>query len=174
MKHNDVHKIKVNMALIESEITSFLAAITNENHDMESDDQFKQDILEGSTDFLDIMDRLIVNLHITNEYILGAKAARARIDDRITRHQAKSELVRRLMKRLMEVASIRKVVAPTGTVSIGNKAPSVEILDADLLPDEFVRIKREPNKTLIGEKLKAGEDVSGAILTNGGETLIVR
>lgn len=170
----DLFKIKVSMPAIEAEISSFLASITVDNPEIKTDDDFKQDILEGSTDFIEIIDRLLVNLYITNGYIDGAKDARARIDTRISRLSAKSELIRRLIKRLMDIAEIRKVNAPSGTVSVGAKAQGVEIVDADLLPDECLRIKKEPNKTLIGEKLKAGEDVPGARLTNGGETLIVR
>ena len=51
---------------------------------------------------------------------------------------------------------------------------SVEIVDEGLLPEEFFRITKTPNKTLIGEKLKAGEDVPGAQLSNGGESLTIR
>jgi hypothetical protein len=75
---------------------------------------------------------------------------------------------------MLDMAELRKVTAPSGTVSIGAKAQGVEIINPDLLPDSVMRIKKEPNRTLIGEKLKAGEDVPGATLSNGGETLIVR
>lgn len=172
--HTDLHRIKVSMPAIEAEITSFLAAMTSENPEIKTDDEFKQDILEGSTDYLDIVDKLLVNLYITTEYVTGAKNARARLDDRITKLQAKGELIRRLLKRLLDMAEMRKVTAPSGTVSIGSKAPTVEIVDETLIPDELMRITKAPNKTLIGEKLKAGEDVRGARLSNGGETLIVR
>ena len=174
MDYKELQKIKVTMPAIEAEITSFLASMTVENPDVKTDEEFKQDLLEGSTDYLDIVDKLIVNLHITNSYILGLKDARARLDTREERLKTKSELIRKLLKRMLDMAELRKVTAPSGTVSIGAKAQGVEIINPDLLPDSVMRIKKEPNKTLIGEKLKAGEDVPGATLSNGGETLIVR
>lgn len=174
LDYKEIQKIKLSMPAIEAEITSFLASMTAENPDVKTDDEFKQDLLEGSTDYLDIVDKLIINLHITNSYILGLKDARARLDERGERLQRKSETIRRLLKRMLDMAELQKVTAPSGTVSIGAKAQGVEIVNPDLLPDEVMRIKKEPNKTLIGEKLKAGEDVPGARLTNGGETLIVR
>ena len=172
--NRDLHRIQVSMPAIESEISSFLDSVTLENPEIKTDEEFKTDLLEGSTDYIDIMDKLIINLHITNGYILGIKDARARLDDRLTRLQAKSEIIRRLIKRLLDVAQLRNVSTPSGSVTIGAKAKGVEIVDEDLIPESFMRITKTPNKVLIGEKLKAGEDIPGATLTNGGETLIVR
>jgi len=173
-KETDLRKIKYSMPAIEDEITSFLAAMTNENPDVKIDEDFRADLLEGTTDYLDIVDSLILNLHITNAYKDGIKDARARLDQREERLERKIELIRRLLKKMLEMADLRSVKAPSGTVSIGAKPPSVEIVDDGLIPDEYMRISISPSKTLIGNKLKAGEDVPGARLTNGGETLIVR
>lgn len=172
--YRDLHKIKISLPAIESEITTFLAGIISDNPEVRLDDEFKQDLLEGSTDYLDIVDKLITNLHITNSYILGLKDARTRLDDRSARLEAKSDAIRRLLKRLLDIADLRTVAAPSGTVSIGAKAPSVEIVDEALIPEKYMRISKAPSKTLIGNALKAGEDVPGATLSNGGETLIVR
>ena len=172
--YKELHKIKVTMPAIEAEITSFLASMTNENTDVKTDEDFRLDLLEGSTDYIDIIERLIVNLHITNSYILGLKDARARLDTREERLQMKSDMIRRLLKRMLDMAEIRKVTTPSGTVSIGAKPQGVEIVDEGLLPEKYMRITKTPSKTLIGNALKAGEDVPGAQLTNGGETLIVR
>ena len=81
-KETDLRKIKYSMPAIEDEITSFLAAMTNENPDVKIDEDFRADLLEGTTDYLDIVDSLILNLHITNAYKDGIKDARARLDQR--------------------------------------------------------------------------------------------
>ena len=83
-------------------------------------------------------------------------------------------MIRKLIKRMLDIAELRKVTTPSGTASIGAKAQHVEILNEDLIPESFMRITKSPSKTLIGNALKAGEDVPGATLSNGGETLIVR
>jgi hypothetical protein len=173
-KETDLRKIKYSMPAIEDEITSFLAAMTNENPDVKIDEDFRADLLEGTTDYLDIVDSLILNLHITNAYKDGIKDARARLDQREDRLERKIELIRHLLRKMLEMADLRSVKAPSGTVSIGAKPPSVEIVEEGLIPDEYMRISISPSKTLIGNALKAGEDVPGARLTNGGETLIVR
>ena len=172
--YKEIHKIRVSMSAIEAEISAFLASVTADNPEVKTDDEFKQDLLEGSTDYLDIVDKLIINLHITNSYILGIKDARARLDNREDRLKAKSEMIRRLLKRMLDMAELPSASTPSGTVSIGKKAQGVEILDESLIPEKFMRITKAPSKTLIGNALRAGEDVPGATLDNGGETLIVR
>lgn len=172
--YKEIHKIRVSMSAIEAEISAFLASVTVDNPEVKTDDEFKQDLLEGSTDYLDIVDKLIINLHITNSYILGLKDARTRLDTREERLKIKADIIRRLLKRLLDIAELPKVTAPSGTVSIGKKAQGVEILDESLIPEKYMRITKAPSKTLIGNALRAGEDVPGATLDNGGETLIVR
>ena len=39
--------------------------------------------------------------------------------------------------------------------------------DAAAVPDDFVRIRREPDKTAIGAALASGADVPGATMANG-------
>lgn len=170
----DIRKIKYSMPAIEAEITSFLDSAIQENSEVKIDEDFRQDLLEGSTDYLEIIDKLIINLHITNSYIQSIQDTRARLNTRCARLEHKADLIRGLLQRMLQMADLRKATAPSGTVSIGTKPPSVEIVDEALIPDEYMRITITPSKTLIGEKLKAGEDVPGARLTNGGETLIVR
>jgi len=171
---NELQKIKLSLPAIEHEITNLLAAVYQSNPELKSDDDFKLDILEGSTDLLEIVDKLMINLSLTEGYIEGIKITRARIDARSVRLKNKSDVIRSIIRRLLEAAEMRKFTVPHGTASLTAKPQSVEIVDEGLLPEEFFRITKSPNKTLIGEKLKAGEDVPGAQLSNGGETLTIR
>lgn len=170
----DIHRLKLELPTIEKEISTFMASILSSNPEIATDDEFKQDLLEGSTDVIEIIDRLLVNIYINSGYIDGIKTARARLDDRLDRLETRNEVFRALIKRLMDAAQSRKITAPSGTVSIGAKPPSVEIVDEDLIPEKFMRITKAPSKTLIGNALKAGEDVPGTRLNNGGETLTIR
>jgi hypothetical protein len=170
----DLYKLKSSLPSIQNEITSLLASIYINNPELKEDDDFKLDILEGSTDYLDIVNKCLLELSITTGYIEGIKLSRTRIEDKIHRYEKREQTIRSILRRLLEMANMRTIRAPNGTVSLALKSPTVQIINEDLLPEEFMRIKREPNRTLIGQKLKAGEDVPGATLSNGGETLIVR
>ena len=46
-----------------------------------------------------------------------------------------------------------------------------QIIDDTLVPDAFCRFKREVSKTAIKDAINAGEEVPGAVLDNGSETL---
>ena len=171
---NNIQRLKLTLPLIEHEISNLLASIYVSNPELKDDDLFKLDLLEGSTDFIDIINKCLLELSITEGYIEGLKISRTRMEDKIKGHSIRVVTIRRILQRLLEVADMRTVQAANGTVSLGLKPLGVEIVNEDLIPDELMRIKKEPNKTLIGQKLKAGEDVPGARLSNGGDTLIVR
>ena len=170
----DLHKIKITLPVIEQEITNLLEALYQSNPELKQDDEFKSDILEGTTDLLELIDRLLYDLILTESYIEGTKITRARIDLREKKLKHRQEVIRSIIRRLLEAAEMRKITVPNGTAALSAKPQSVEIVDEGLLPENFFRIKKEPNKTLIGEKLKAGESVPGAQLSNGGETLTIR
>lgn len=171
---SSLHQLKLSLPVIEHEISNLLGVIYTNNPELKDDDQFKLDILEGSTDYLDIINKCLLELSITEGYIEGLKLSRSRMEDKIERHSVKVDTIRKVLRRMLEMADVRTVKAANGTISLAHKPLGVEIVNEDLIPAELMRIKKEPNKTLIGQKLKAGEDVPGARLSNGGETLIVR
>lgn len=141
--------------------------------ELKEDEELKNDMLEGSTDFHETMERL---LRKTQDSIYLAKAcqdAERDIHARRTRFEKRVEFGRELMKRLMEAADKRKLEFPTATLSLMNTAPQVVITNEDELPEEFFRIKKEPNKTLIKQALEK-TDVRGATLSNGGTSIVIR
>lgn len=141
--------------------------------ELKEDEELKEDMLEGSTDFRETMERL---LRKTQDSIYLANACREAERDvyhRRTRFEKRIEFGRELMKRLMEAANIRKLEFPTATLSLMNTPPQVVVTNEDELPEEFFRIKKEPNKTLIKQALEK-TDVRGATLSNGGTSIVIR
>lgn len=141
--------------------------------ELREDEELKADMLEGATDFNETMDKL---LRRTQDSIYLGKAcqdAERDIHDRRKRFEKRVEFGRELMKRLMEAADVRKMEFPTATLSLMNTAPQVVILNEHEIPDDFMRIKKEPNKVLLKEMLEK-MDVRGATLSNGGTSLVIR
>ena len=141
--------------------------------ELKEDEDLKNDMLEGSTDFHETMEKL---LRRTQDSIYLAQAcqdAERDIHDRRKRFEKRVEFGRELMKRLMEAADIRKLEFPTATLSIMQTAPQVVILNEYEIPDDFMRIKKEPNKTLLKEMLEK-MDVPGVTLSNGGTAIVIR
>ena len=141
--------------------------------ELKEDEELKADMLEGSTDFRETMEKF---LRRTQDNIYLSKAcqeAERDINDRRKRFDKRVEFGRELMKRLLEAANVRKMEFPTATISLMNTAPQVVILNEYEIPDDFMRIKKEPNKVLLKEMLEK-MDVPGVTLSNGGTSLVIR
>jgi hypothetical protein len=151
-----------------------IQALMNEHPDMMLDEDLKEDMLLGSTDFYELVGKIHLNI------MYNAALMHSLIDilDDINRRREvlknRVDFQRALIKRLMEVADQRSIDLPTAKISLGKSPAKVIITDESAIPDEFVRVKREPNKTAIKEALVGGKDVPGATLSNGGTSLTIR
>ena len=99
-----------------------------------------------------------------NAEVAALKVEADRLTDRRRSLEKKAERIKALM--LPAVESIGgKVKGSMLTVSIGT-TKSVELDEnaLELLPDDFVRVKREADKTALAAALKAGTDLPGAHL----------
>ena len=156
------------VAMLETKIRSLLA----EYPELNDDDEFKMNVLEGETDFHRILTSLVRKAQFAAAIVTGISEETRRLGDRKRRYERQEDFNRALIKEVMEIAEIRKAELPLATLVISNKSASVIITDETLLPDNLVRIKREPNKTEIKKALEAGP-VAGAELSNGGTTLVI-
>ncbi|MEM5769208.1 MAG: siphovirus Gp157 family protein, partial [Bacillota bacterium] len=62
---------------------------------------------------------------------------------------------------------IDKVKTPAFTVSLQKSPAAVQISDSTMIPAEFTIVKYDLDKKRIGEALKAGQEIPGAMLTQG-------
>lgn len=95
------------------------------------------------------------------------------LQDRRERATSRREAYRAAIFAALDAAGQRSWKSPEFTVSVTPGRAGVVITDPAAIPDQFVRIKREPDKTAIGAALALGP-VSGAELRNGLPTLTIR
>lgn len=156
------------------QLVSDLDAVFLNYPDLAEDEELRRHVLANGTDFLPAIETC---LSIMREAETMAEAIELRQDEmneRAKRMYRKRDAMRKLMQRLMEHAHEKKLTFPEATLRIKQISRSVVIEDEKLLPDDFIRIKREPNKKKIKEWLETGDDVPGACLSNGGTTLAIR
>jgi hypothetical protein len=82
----------------------------------------------------------------------------------------KRESIKNYLFAQLEAAGIEKVKTPLFTISIVNNPPAVQIVDDKSLPSKFLTIipaQYQPMKKEIAEAIKSGEEVPGAVLTQG-------
>lgn len=74
----------------------------------------------------------------------------------------------------MTQAGIDKIECPLFKITLSKPRKVVSVSDIDLLPEQFKRVKVEPDKTLIKKALDAGELVDGAELSEGKPSLMIK
>jgi hypothetical protein len=138
------------------------------------DEELFRDTLEGNTRFNEIMDRLLGEMR-DNEMLAEAAAQRiGKVRERQTRMTHRVQFYRGLMHRLLSLTGLKSVALGEAKISVCKLQDTVVIIDENVITDEYLIVKKEPNKTAIKKALKEGKHVPGAALSNGGETIMVR
>lgn len=142
--------------------------------DLSEDADLLANTIEGETDFNRIMERL-ADAYLDAVSFKGAIADRqAALRERQERIGNKADAIKALMMAALEEANVRSLALPEATISIRAGGQTVEILNADELPQGFVVTERKPLKAEIKAALVAGETIPGAALSRSPDTLTVR
>lgn len=88
------------------------------------------------------------------------------------RYEERGDAIRATIAQLADVLSTKAEEGELGAFSLVKGRDSVKITDESKLAENLFRIKKEPNKTAIGELLRDNQKVDGAELSNPG--LVVR
>jgi hypothetical protein len=100
------------------------------------------------------------------ERIKHLQARRKRLEERADRKRA-------LALHFCQEGRLQRIPAPDFTASVSMTKGRVIITDDRALGDAWMRIKKESDKTKIGEALRLGVQVDGAELSNPAPTLRV-
>ena len=149
-------------------------ALMAEFPQLADDEELMRDMLEGNTRFDRIMDRLLSDMR-DNETLAEASSQRiGKIRERQTRLTHRAQFLRGLMHRLLTLTGLKSVALAEAKISVVNSPEKVIITDENAIPDELMKITREPNKTAIKNAIKSGQVIPGATMSNGGTTISVR
>lgn len=140
------------------------------DNDMEVDDETGE-----ITDNSKLLEELFQNLSLTMEdkfdnsqrYILTLSGSADILDKEIKRLQAKkvalnnkADRLKTMMLNALIVSGVKKLETPLYSFGI-RSSESVEVLNLDVVPRAFLRIKKEADKTAIKKAIKDGELVDG-------------
>jgi len=148
-----------------------ISMLLDKHPELIDDVDLRADMLEGSTDLHAIMERLLTEERETNELIAVVGNRIENLSARRAMFRSRQTSLRDVMMEILQRADLRKIALPEATVSITRRGPAVQIIDDTLVPDAYCRFKREVSKTAIKDAINAGEEVPGAVLDNGSETL---
>ena len=127
---------------------------------------------EGLEDTLEALDLSFQQkaegcMKLRQSKLAEADAIKAEID-RLQARESKlrkdAEWFREYVERNMLASNMTEVKSSLFKIKLGLNPPKVEVLNASLLPERYVRrtLTTAPDKTAIKEALKAGENVPGA------------
>ena len=162
--------IAIDAAYTSKAIDAMLAAYP----ELMEDEETRLDTIEGETDFKSLMSRL-VRLRSEREALAeGLNLYIKALTERRDRLSRGSDGLKGLMLRLMATACVPKLELPEATIRVSDGRKSVSITDIDALPQGTFTTERKPDKAAIKAMLEAGEDIPGAALVSGENTLTVR
>jgi hypothetical protein len=140
----------------------------------DGDEQLLLDSLEGETDFHRFMTAVVRRMCEAEACADGIGDLIREVKERQQRFEQRSDAMRSLAFKVMNIAAVRKVELPQATLSIRAGTPKVIVTDEAALPENCIRIKREPDKIAIKEHLARGDQVPGAEMSNAEPVLAMR
>ncbi|HWJ89069.1 MAG TPA: siphovirus Gp157 family protein [Pelagibacterium sp.] len=155
------------------EFTLHLEAVQRDFPELADDSDLAADTFEGMG-FNDLLARLLGGAQDAKHFSAAIADRIGELRQRQERFSRKQDAMRALMFRLMTAAGQQRVQLPEGTLSVSKGRDSVLITDETRLPKWAMRVVKSPDKTAIGERLKAGKKVAGAEMKPGEPGLTVR
>jgi hypothetical protein len=139
------------------------------------DEDVIRDTLEGEIDLRGLIALAAEQNTIDTASVNGLIYFIEKLRDRKDRIEKRIGMRRAAMLAAMQSGEIKTVETPAGTITRKSVPPSVLIVDEAAIPADFWK-PSDPklDKKAVGEALKAGREVAGAMMSNGGETLQVR
>lgn len=89
------------------------------------------------------------------------------IKARADRYAHRAEILRGAVFAAMDALEIKRIEQPDFTARTGMGNGGIHVADDAELPDQYCRIKREPDKAKLREALERGEKIPGVSRSNG-------
>jgi hypothetical protein len=154
---------------VQDEITTLLLA----HPELAEDEVLRADSIEGETGTFEFLSGIVRKVGATNAMALGTSDYIEELSRRKARLERRADALRGLIVKIMDSASIRKAELPEATLSIRSGQQKVLIINEREIPDDFMRMRKEPDKTRIKAAMLANENVPGAVLSNGQPSLAI-
>ena len=132
------------------------------------------DTLDGETDAMDVLGKLIEQRQWAKASQQAAKEMAAQYTERAKRYDARADATTQVIGHLLDAMGVKRADHPLGTVSRTKPRQKVVIEDPSEIPSQLMRITETPDLTAIKQQLEAGEFVPGATVEVGNPGVTVR
>lgn len=139
------------------------------------DDLAFADTLEGCTDAILAASQAIRAVAAMEAMAEAAKGLANRYGARSKDFEDRAKRTRDAVAQFMQEIGEKRLTLPEGTITLAAGQPSLTgDADADLLPDDCVRVTKAPDRTAIKHALEAGRQIPGYSLSNARPRLQIR
>lgn len=142
--------------------------------DIDLDEEDKATAIEGETSLAETVAAAVDRLEEIKTLQEAIKERVDRLKHRAARLEQQREAIRNALRSMLETTGLAKVETPAGTVGQRRVPPSVVVVDETQIPADY--LKPQPPKIDvkgIAQALKDGKIVTGAQLSNGGQTVAI-
>lgn len=139
------------------------------------DETLIRDTIEGETSLRPLIASACEQIITDGGLVKGIAEVIKALSDRRDRIEKRIGMTRVACLTAMQVAELRTLETPSGTLSRKSIPQSAIIMDEAAVPSGFWK-PQDPklDKKAVLDALKAGEIIPGAQLSNGGETVQIR
>lgn len=133
------------------------------------------DTIEGATSLHEAIAAVMAGIDEDEVMACGLDVIALQFNERRKRYEARIERRRNAIERAMSIGEVHRMELPQATLSLRRVPASMTIVSEDMIPPAY--FKPQPpklDKAALKEDLKAGKEVPGARMDNGGMTLSVR
>ena len=138
------------------------------------DEELRADMLEAETSLPALASKIVRARGEKMAHAEGLNAYIKALTERRDRLSRGADGLKSLLLRLMATAQLPKLTLPEATISVTPGRSTVSIVDVEQLPQGTFTLIRQPDKAAIKALIDAGDDVPGAALVTGENTLTVR
>lgn len=139
------------------------------------DEDFIRDTMEGETGLRELIGALAAD-DVSDSAIMAAIGDLAKkLGARADRIKRRKEMRRALIGSALQMAELKKLETPAGTVTLRAVAPkAVVIEEADIPPEFFEQPPPKLKMAALTAALNDGAEIPGAVLSNGSTTIQIR
>lgn len=117
----------------------------------DNDERLFADMMEGETDVHEYVQKLHDSRATDLERIVGIKARMDELTERKRRYEAREAATKAAIGKVLRFARLPKIELPEATYSVRDGKPKLEVVNAEAVPDDFLRHTPSPDKTKINE-----------------------
>ena len=151
------------------------AQLLEQYPELAEDPDALKDTLDGMNDLEDIIAWVLDKSAEDDMLKVGLKTRIADMQERKARLENRIEKARQIVCDVMEKANIQKITRPEMTISTRTTPDKLLIVDEGEIPTSFYTPQPDKlDKAEVKTALKSGQDVPGAMLSNGGKTISIR